>query len=159
MNQHEQLIEKFYTAFQQKDWQTMQSCYHEEVTFSDPAFQNLKGKEAKAMWHMLAVSAKNFSLTFNQVKADDRKGCCHWEATYSFSRTGRKVLNKIDAYFEFKEGLILRHIDRFDFWKWTRMALGAPGILLGWSPLLQNKVRATALGGLKKFMSENATYH
>ncbi|MCX8492504.1 MAG: nuclear transport factor 2 family protein, partial [Cyclobacteriaceae bacterium] len=47
MNQHKQLIEKFYSAFQQKDWQTMQNCYHEEVTFNDPAFQNLKGKEAK----------------------------------------------------------------------------------------------------------------
>ncbi|MCX8490265.1 MAG: nuclear transport factor 2 family protein, partial [Cyclobacteriaceae bacterium] len=93
-----------------------------------------------------------------EVKADDRKGSCHWVAAYSFSHTGRNVINKIDASFEFKEGLILRHIDRFAFWKWSRMALGTPGLLLGWSPFLQNKVRATALAGLKKFMAENATY-
>jgi ketosteroid isomerase-like protein len=158
MNQYEQLISRFYAAFQQKDWQTMQSCYHEDVTFSDPVFRNLKGKEAKAMWHMLAVSAKNFSLSFNEVKATEIKGSCHWEASYSFSRTGRKVLNKIDASFEFKEGLILRHLDEFDFWKWTRMALGTPGLLLGWSPILQNKVKATAMAGLRKFMAENAMY-
>jgi limonene-1,2-epoxide hydrolase len=158
MNQHEQLIEKFYTAFQQKDWQTMQSCYHAEVTFSDPAFQNVKGKEAKAMWHLLTISAKDFSLHFSQVKADDKKGSCQWQAAYAFSRTGRKVINQINASFEFKEGLIFRHTDRFDFWKWTRMALGTPGVVLGWSSFLQNKVRATARGGLTKFMAENALY-
>lgn len=158
MNTHQQLIEKFYTAFQQKDWQTMQSCYHAEVEFSDPAFPHLKGKEAKAMWHMLATNARDFSLTFNQVQADGNKGSCHWEAAYTFSRTGKSVLNKIDATFEFKDGLIYRHTDRFDFWKWTQMALGTSGLLLGWSPFLQNKVRATAIGGLKKFMKDNPLY-
>jgi len=155
MNNNEQLIEKFYSAFNQKDWKTMQSCYHDEVVFNDPAFSNLKGKAAKAMWHMLAAAAKDFSLTYNQVAADEINGSCHWEAAYSFSKTGRKVLNKIDATFEFKDGLIYRHTDQFDFWKWTQMALGVPGILLGWTPFLQNKVKATAMRGLKKFMNEN----
>lgn len=155
MNAHEQLITKFYTAFAQKDWKTMQSCYHDEIVFNDPAFQNLKGKEAKAMWHMLALNAKDFSLEFNSIKASETTGAAHWEATYAFSRTGRKVVNKIDASFEFKEGLIINHTDRFDFWKWTRMALGLPGLFLGWSALIQNKVRRTALDGLRKFIDAN----
>ena len=154
MNTQEQLITKFYSAFQQRDWRTMQTCYHEEVIFNDPAFTNLQGKQAKAMWHMLAENAKDFSLVFSQVKATDSEGSCHWEATYSFSRTGRKVVNKIDASFQFKDWLIHRHTDRFDFWKWTRMALGTSGILLGWTPFLQNKVKATAMSGLAKFIEQ-----
>ncbi len=136
----------------------MQACYHHEVEFSDPAFTHLKGKEAKAMWHMLATNARDFSLVFNQVQADEHKGSCHWEAAYTFSRTGKRVLNKIDASFEFKDGLIYRHTDRFDFWKWTQMALGTSGLLLGWTSFLQNKVRATAMDGLKKFMKQNPMY-
>jgi limonene-1,2-epoxide hydrolase len=158
MNEHANLITKFYNAFQQKDWKTMQSCYHAEVIFNDPVFTNLKGKEAKAMWHMLAANAKNFSLIFSDILTQDQKGSCHWEATYSFSKTGRTVINKIDASFEFKDGLIYRHNDHFDFWKWTRMALGVSGVLLGWSSFLQNKVRSTAMGGLRKFIAENADY-
>ena len=155
MNQHEQLIEKFYSAFSQKDWKVMQSCYHDEIVFSDPVFTHLKGKEAKAMWHMLAVSAKDFSLIFSDMKADGTTGSCHWEAQYSFSRTGRKVLNKIDAKFEFKDGLIIKHTDYFDFWKWMQMALGTMGLLLGWSAFMRNKIKENAMAGLKKFMTEN----
>jgi ketosteroid isomerase-like protein len=110
----EELITKFYTAFQNKDWKTMQSCYHDEVVFSDPVFQNLKGNEAKAMWHMLVSAGKDLKLDFSNAKANDKSGSCHWEAFYSFSRTGRKVHNIIDATFEFKDGKIIRHSDVFD---------------------------------------------
>ncbi len=158
MNPQVEIIEKFYNAFQQKDWKTMQSCYHDDVCFNDPAFQNLSGNQAKAMWHMLAINARDFSLQFRDAKTEGNHGSCYWEATYTFSKTGRVVVNKIHASFEFKDGLISKHTDHFDFWKWTQMALGAPGTLLGWSSFLQNKVRKTAMGSLNKFMHENG-YH
>ena len=44
------------------------------------------------------------------------------------------------------------HRDRFSFWRWSRQALGLPGVLLGWSPSLKRKVRSTAAGNLKKFL-------
>lgn len=159
MHPNEQLIHRLYSAFAQRDWKTMQACYHDDVLFNDAAFTNLKGKQAKAMWHMLAENAKDFSLEFNQVKANETPGSCHWEARYKFSKTGRSVLNKIDASFEFKDGLIYRHTDSFDFWRWSRMALGTIGLLLGWSGFLQNKVKATAIGSLKKFIETRKEYH
>jgi hypothetical protein len=36
------------------------------------------------------------------------------------------------------------------------MALGGPGVLLGWSPFLQNQVRAQAKKGLKRFQDKRA---
>ena len=76
------------------------------------------------------------------------------EATYTFAATGRRVHNVIDAEFRFENGLIIEHTDRFDFWRWSRMALGAPGMLLGWTPIVRNKVRGQARAGLDAFLAK-----
>jgi ketosteroid isomerase-like protein len=153
-----QVIDQFYTAFQKKDWKSMQALYHDDATFSDPAFQNLTSKEVKAMWHMLLTASKDLELTFTNVSGDDNKGSCRWDAFYSFSRTGRKVHNIITANFVFKQGKIVSHLDHFDLWKWSGMALGWPGKLLGWSPLIKNKIRDMARKNLMKFISEHPEY-
>ncbi len=158
MNQNQDIITKFYQAFQQRDWKTMQSCYHPEASFSDPAFPNLNSTELRAMWHMLCENAQNFSLKFTEVTTDGEHGACRWDASYTFSRSGRKVHNIIHAHFDFKDGLIINHRDVFNFWRWTRMALGWPGILLGWTPLLQEKVQGAARKSLIRFMQEHPQY-
>jgi hypothetical protein len=154
LNSNQELIEEFYKAFQQRNHQGMIACYHPEVHFSDPVFMDLYGNQAKAMWHMLCERGKDLQVSFGDVWADERNGRAHWEATYTFS-TGRKVHNAIDAAFEFQDGLIIRHQDTFDLWRWTRMALGPMGLFLGWTPLVQNRVRRTALAGLEKFMARD----
>lgn len=153
MHANERLIHGFYTCFQQLDANGMAACYAPDVVFSDPVFPKLEGKDASAMWHMLASRARNFTLVFRDVRADDRQGSAHWEATYVFSRTGRTVTNVIDAEFEFRDGLIVRHTDRFDFWRWSRQALGLPGMLLGWTPIVRNAVRGEAKKGLEQFIA------
>lgn len=155
---NEDTIKAFYTAFQHKDWKTMQSCYHEAASFSDPVFPNLNSKQAKAMWHMLVAASTDLEITFTNINVSGQTGSCHWEAFYTFSKTGRKVHNKIDAKFEFKEGLIVKHTDYFDLWKWTGMALGLKGSLLGWTPFVQKKVRVMAGRNLEKFQAENPQY-
>ena len=151
------LIETFYTAFQQKDYAGMNACYDDNIQFSDPVFGNLQGNEAKAMWHMLCERGKDLQITFKDVQASEYIGAAHWEATYTFS-TGRKVHNVIYADFQFSEGKITSHQDYFDLWKWTRMALGFSGLLMGWSPMMQGKVSATAKNGLEKFIAEHPEY-
>jgi ketosteroid isomerase-like protein len=158
MNPSQEIISRFYKAFQQRDWQTMQQCYHPEAHFSDPAFPNLKGNEVKAMWHMLCENAQDFSLQFSDIMANNDQGSSNWQAWYIFSRTGRKVHNVIHAEFRFKDGLIIEHIDTFNFWRWSRFALGMTGILLGWTPFLQNKVQITAQKSLQRFMSQRPHY-
>jgi ketosteroid isomerase-like protein len=155
---HTELINRFYTAFQKQDWQTMNSCYHPEATFYDPAFRNLNSKEVRAMWHMLCLNARDFSLTFTDVAANEKTGQCLWVATYTFSKTGNKVINRIAAAFEFKAGLIVKHTDTFDLWKWSRQALGVSGLLLGWSALVQNKVNDNARKSLARFIAEHPEY-
>jgi hypothetical protein len=156
MNQlaaHKALIESFYRAFQQRDYRTMADCYHPEAYFRDEAFE-LTGHEIGSMWHMLCARSKGMTMEFS-VSESNGKITAHWEPKYSFSQTGRFVHNIIDAEFEFKDGKILKHIDRFNFWSWSRQALGAPGLLLGWTPLLRNKVSKMAMGNLRKFMQNS----
>ena len=148
---HNALINQFYSAFQRLDAEAMVACYSDDVVFSDPAFGELRGRDAGDMWRMLTTRAKDFSLTFDQVRADLHSGCAHWVATYLFSQTGRTVVNDIQARFVIRDGQICQHDDSFDLWRWSRQALGAPGLLLGWSPMLQNKVRQQACNGLRAF--------
>jgi ketosteroid isomerase-like protein len=157
-------INHFYTAFAQLDATAMAACYADDVQFQDEVF-TLNGKtQAVGMWTMLCTATAGnpaskaaWHLDFSGVKADASTGQAHWEANYLFSKTGRIVLNKIDARFSFNEsGLIVKHHDRFNFWAWSRQALGAPGLLMGWTPFLRAKVQATANDNLQKFLAKKA---
>ncbi|MGZ0702726.1 nuclear transport factor 2 family protein [Pseudomonas piscis] len=150
---HRALISEFYQAFQRLDSEAMSACYTEDVVFSDPAFGELRGREAGDMWRMLVSRAKDFSLTFDQVRADERSGSAHWVATYLFSQTGNTVVNDIQARFVFRDGKICEHHDHFSMWRWARQALGAKGLLLGWTPVVKNAVRTQARKGLKAFQN------
>jgi len=153
MNGNAQVIQRFYSAFQKLDYATMQFCYSDDIIFNDPAFGILEGPKAKAMWEMLCKNAKNFSLSFSNIQLlDDEYATCDWVANYTFSKTGRKVTNKIKAHMRLQDGMIIEHTDQFDIWKWSRQALGLPGILLGWSGYLKNKIRHNARKSLEKFM-------
>jgi len=153
MNPNEELIEIFYTSFQKLDAEAMIGCYHPDICFSDPVFPVLSGPEVGKMWKMLCSQAKIFELTFADVQANDRMGKARWEARYDFSATGRRVHNKIEAEFEFQDGKIIKHTDTFDFWKWSSMALGPVGFLLGWTALLRRKVQKQASERLARFVN------
>lgn len=132
---HAALIATFYEAFARGDAEAMVACYHPDVAFSDPAFGQLRGEDAMDMWRMLCQSAKDLTVAVTQIVAADGRGQAHWEADYTF-RTGRKVHNVIDAEFDFAEGLIIRHIDTFDFARWSGQAFGFAGQLIGRVPIL-----------------------
>ena len=154
MHKNEELIKNFYQAFQSGDAATMVNSYDDKVEFSDPVYQDLHGTRAKAMWQMFCERKTDLEVSCSNVEANDQTGKAHWEAIYTFSVTGNKVHNKIDAAYRFKDGKISWHHDTFDFWKWTQMALGTKGLLLGWTPYVQNTVRKTAEKNLTEFMNK-----
>lgn len=148
---NEELIERFYGAFGQRDGATMAACYTPDATFSDPVFRDLSGDEPGDMWRMLTERAEDLRIELLEHEADQDRGSAHWVAHYSFARTGRPVKNDIRASFRFRDGLIAEHVDDFDLYSWTRQALGLPGMLLGWTPILRGSVRKTARAGLDEY--------
>lgn len=145
-------IVHFYSAFQTLNYEEMQKAYHPEAMFSDPVFGTLNHAEVKAMWQMLLTRGQDLQVAFSNVHATKTEGSCRWEAWYTFSKTGRQVHNIVNTSFEFKDDMIFRQHDSFSLWRWSRFALGVPGIFLGWSPWIQNEIKAGAKKSLKKFI-------
>lgn len=153
MQTNEAIIAKFYTAFQKKDYATMNSCYSDDIVFYDPAFELLRGDEVKYMWEMLCKNAKDFSLNFDNISArGDAYYTCNWVATYSFSKTGRKVVNVVKAHMRIENGMIIEHSDAFSLHKWSSQALGLMGQLLGWNSFFQRRIKNKAKRNLLKFI-------
>lgn len=153
MQTNAEVIHRFYTAFQQKDYNGMNACYSDDIVFSDPAFGLLRGEEAKFMWEMLCKNAKDFSLTFSDIELlDEEYATCKWKATYTFSQTGRKVVNRIKAFMKLKDGKIIEHSDAFPLSKWAAQALGWKGQLFGWMGWMKRAIQKKARKNLVAFI-------
>jgi ketosteroid isomerase-like protein len=155
MSANESLIERFYGAFADKDGAAMAACYAPDVQFSDPVFPDLRGEEAGAMWRMLTGQARDLRIELLERAADDDRGSARWRAHYTFTQTGRPVVNDVRAAFRFEDGLIVEHRDTFDFHRWARQALGPTGLLLGWTPIVRSAVRRRARASLDEFLAES----
>lgn len=153
MSANSELIDRFYTAFAAGDHATMAASYADDATFSDPVFPRLDAQQVRAMWRMFCTSGNEITVTHSDVDASELRGAAHWEAIYAFPKTGRRVHNKIDASFMFLDGKIVSHRDDFNLYRWTRMALGPTGTLLGWTPIVQGQVRSQAASQLRRFMA------
>lgn len=150
-----EIISNFYSAFQQKDAEKMVSFYHPDIEFTDPAFGTIHGERAKNMWRMLIKNGSDLMINFEIISADAEKGKASWEAHYTFSKTGRKVHNEVEAYFLFKDGLIIKHVDDFNRKNWAKQALGFKGWLIGGTGFFRDQLQKNTKSMLDKFEKAN----
>ncbi len=137
------VIERLYTAFRDRDAKAMAACYRPDATFRDPIF-HLSGREVADMWAMFCERGRDLVIDFRDVHADEARGRAHWEPRYTFAVTGRPVHNIIESRFTFRDGAIATQVDSFSLWRWSRMALGPKGVVLGWTPFVQKAIRMQA---------------
>lgn len=146
-------MDDFYGAFARLDAEGMCAQYAPAVHFWDPVFLDLHGDQARSMWRMLCGRAKDLRVTHEVLEATETTAKARWIANYTFN-TGRAVENRIEATMELSGGLITKHTDRFDLYRWARQALGPTGLLLGWTPMVQGRIRRTARQGLDAFTAK-----
>lgn len=146
------VLHRFYAAFKQRDATAMGACYADDARFSDPAFGELDAAQVRTMWKMLLGRSNDLRITYELINADEFEGTCIWVARYTFTTTGRKVRNVVRSEFQIRDGSITRQQDHFSFWRWSTQALGIPGLLLGWTPLLRSSVRHKARAALERAM-------
>jgi ketosteroid isomerase-like protein len=156
-NDNQTTLERFYSAFTARDGVSMSACYDDMATFRDPVF-DLRGEDVGAMWRMLCSRGKDLRVVAANLSVDGDHGSADWQAWYSFSATGRQVHNRVNSRFRFVEGRIIEQLDSFSFWAWSRQALGPAGLLLGWSPFLQNKVAVNARASLAQFRAGEVSH-
>ena len=147
------LIDRFYAAFARHDGEAMAACYTADATFADPVFTDLSGKEPGAMWRMLTSRSNDLLVELVDRAAAGDTGSAHWIARYTFRQTRRPVINDVRSTFRFRDGLIAEQRDEFDFYRWTRQALGPMGTALGWTAIVQGGVRRKARAGLDEFLA------
>jgi ketosteroid isomerase-like protein len=136
------IVEKFYQAFAGRDVEGMLRCYHEEIEFEDPAFGKLTGEKARNMWRMLLSGNKsNLQVTYSNIQTNGDSGSAQWIARYEFGPSGKKIVNEIASGFEFKDGLIIRHHDHFDLYRWARQAFGLMGFVIGWTTFFRKNLQ------------------
>ena len=153
MDVNTQTIERFYSAFARLDADTMNACYASDIVFYDPAFELLRNDEPGFMWNMLCGSARDFQLTFQTpVALDESYYTCEWTATYTFSATGRKVVNRVKAHMKMQDGVILEHSDAFSLHQWSTQALGFTGWLFGWNSFFQRRIKNKARRKLYQYI-------
>ena len=75
----------------------MEACYAPDVHFSDPVFVDLRGPEAGAMWRMLTERGTDLRVELLERSVDGDRGSARWRAHYTFSQTGRPVVNDVRA--------------------------------------------------------------
>jgi ketosteroid isomerase-like protein len=146
----DELIQRFYTAFAARDGDAMAACYAPDAHFSDPVFTDLNGKEPGQMWRMLTGRGGDLKIELAEHHADEDSGNAHWIAHYTFTQTGRPVVNDVRAHFTFRNGLIADHRDDFDFTRWARQAIGLAGLL----PPVRSAVRKKARAQLDAFIAK-----
>ncbi|WP_442844576.1 nuclear transport factor 2 family protein [Leeuwenhoekiella sp. H156] len=153
MHPNEEILEQFYSAFQNHNPLKMTACYHKNVEFSDPAFGNIKGDRARAMWFMLIErGGDDLKVTYSDIQANDYNGSAKWTATYKFGPEKRTVVNHVVGTFYFQNGKILQHTDHFDLSKWARQALGFKGFLLGKTKFLKLKIQQQSSAALSRYL-------
>ncbi len=143
-----EVAETFYEAFAARDAKAMGDLYADDATFEDPVFGRLDARQARFMWRVLVGRATDLAVSYEITAADAATATVAWTAEYTFGQTGRSVVNNVTATMTCRDGLIASHRDVFDFWKWSRQALGAPGWLLGWTPFFRAQVGARARKGI-----------
>jgi ketosteroid isomerase-like protein len=148
-----QLVSDFYAAFARLDHAAMARLYAGDARFSDPVFRQLYGDEVTAMWRMLCTAATDLDISVRDVTANGDRAAATWDAHYTFTETGRRVHNVVEAHMIIADGRITRHDDHFDLWRWSRQALGPAGLLLGWTPLVRSQVRRRARQRLDRFIA------
>lgn len=157
------VVDRFFEAFSASDWQTMARCYHDKASFSDPVYPDLREERIVYMWHQLlsaaetsnlnsgrkkSLSLNNLKLEYRVLFGDERKAQVLWTASYRYGN--RSVSNEVLSTLAIWDDKIVRQVDEYNFWRWSRQALGLTGLAFGTMPWYQRSVQRSAQSRLEQ---------
>ncbi len=151
MDTPQTIAEQFYAAFARRDWAAMGALYADDARFHDPVFLDLDAPQARAMWRMLLERATDLHVSAQVLSVQGELVEVSWIATYTFGKTGRRVRNHVRTHLHLRDGRIAQQVDTFSLWRWSAMALGPIGWLLGWTIFVRGKIRDDARTQLARY--------
>ncbi|MDD1616583.1 MAG: hypothetical protein CG439_1716 [Methylococcaceae bacterium NSP1-2] len=151
-------------ADQVKAYQGMHQYLDEQVTFSDMAYDNIKGKQVFAMWQWFCTKKPEpVKVTFAPSKTREEDGIVIlvYRAQYIFgydeqdSSKGKPIDYEITANLTIKNGKIIHHKDEADIKEWARQAMGSFASMISCTPVFKWTLRCKAKKLLNNFMKAN----
>ena len=143
------VVDRLFEALRRADASVIDACYHPQISYSDSVFEDLRGARVALRWRMLLQQADGFSLEHGLVFADERKAQVQWTADYRLR--GKRIRVPILSTLAIWDDLIVRQVDEYNFWQYSRQAQGIPGLLLGGLEPFQKIVRRRARRDLERF--------
>lgn len=143
------VVDRFFEALRRADVSVIDNCYHPQISYSDPLFEDLRGTRVALRWRMLLTQATSFSLEHSLVFADERKAQVQWTANYLLN--GRSVRIPMLSTLAIWDDLIVRQVDEYDLWKYCRQTHGLTGTLLGGLQFFQKIIKRRARNELERF--------
>lgn len=129
----------------------MADCYHDQAAFIDIAFDLRGRKPIHAMWHRICNGDTEVEVQKIEANHDGVRATV--VERYTFTKTGRPVLNHIESRFRMRDGLIFQHLDSCDALSWSRQAFGrVRGELAGRLGILRRRAA-------RKLIDEMVTEH
>ena len=132
----------------------MNSLYHKEAFFEDPAFGRINVARASMMWTMLTTSKNLDAIDYEILASSEEEVRVFWQAYYRFGPKERPVHNKIISTLRFKDGLIVDHKDEFSLYRWAIQALGGMAYLMAWTPYFKKKLQQETNKRLDRFIAK-----
>lgn len=151
-------VQDFFDALARLDAYALAQCYAPSARFEDAAW-SLQGTEAiAAMWEMICDDTRRLGADVWRLECLRIRGTRHrckvdWRLSHRDPATGRLIHQRMESRFLLtRDGRIDFHENRFSLWRWSRQARGLSGWLLGWTPIMRQRVRHDAAQRLDRYL-------
>lgn len=150
MQENSELIDSFFKAFSERDFNTMKSLSKSSIVYYDPLYGYLNDGDVFMMWDD-RYGKNGFTLMYHDVKDEgDDYYTVKVEVVYSRKKT---ITQQMKAYIKIENGLIAEYSHGFSVHQLCKQEYGLMGNLLGWNRLVQQRIKNDARRELLAYKS------
>jgi len=151
MHDHSKLIESFFLAFSELDFNSMRSLAKSTIIYYDPLYGYLNDGDVFLMWET-RYGQNDFKLTCTDTKDEgDGYFTVKIEVVYFHKKL---ITQQIKAFVRIENDLISEYSHGFSVHQLCKQEYGLLGHLLGWNRLIQQRIKNDARRELLASKSE-----
>jgi hypothetical protein len=132
-------LKNYVKALIKKESHALADCYSEEANFFDPIFDNLDKENLVKYWELRFTTYKDLKILVLASELYEHSASIKWFISYK--QKNKKIRYSMVSILEIRNGKIIKQFDHFHFWKMAMQAYGFMGFFLGWTKLMNARVK------------------
>ena len=137
-----QIMESYFTAFAERDFNKMKLLYHQDISYFDPLCGYLNGDQVISMLEEIYGCLNDFRLEQTGIRdKGDGYFIIDFIVFYTSLKSGNKIALKIKAYLKMDNQKITEQSHGYSLHDLFKQEFGFVGWLLGWNRLYQNRIK------------------